>query len=275
MKKAGIFIKKHKLFTVFFCLAVVILLAACFPSFFTSQDPYKAVMTEASAAPSAQHWFGTDKLGRDLYTRVIYGTRISLSTSFLLVGIVFVLGTALGILAGYFGGVADAVIMRISDMMMSFPGLVLAIAIAGIMGSSLVNAVFAIAAVTWPKYARLSRSLVLKIKNRDFVAAARLDGSGTFHILWKYMLQISLPIILVTAASDIGKMMLEMAALSFLGFGAQPPEPEWGLMMNEARTYLQAAPWMMIFPGIAMFITVAVFNMLGDCLRDILTPEEG
>ena len=275
MKKAGIFIKKHKLFTVFFCLAVVILLAACFPSFFTSQDPYKAVMTEASAAPSAQHWFGTDTLGRDLYTRVIYGTRISLSTSFLLVGIVFVLGTALGILAGYFGGVADAVIMRISDMMMSFPGLVLAIAIAGIMGSSLVNAVFAIAAVTWPKYARLSRSLVLKIKNRDFVAAARLDGSGTFHILWKYMLQISLPIILVTAASDIGKMMLEMAALSFLGFGAQPPEPEWGLMMNEARTYLQAAPWMMIFPGIAMFITVAVFNMLGDCLRDILTPEEG
>jgi len=206
---------------------------------------------------------------------VIYGTRISLSTSFLLVGIVFVLGTALGILAGYFGGVADAVIMRISDMMMSFPGLVLAIAIAGIMGSSLVNAVFAIAAVTWPKYARLSRSLVLKIKNRDFVAAARLDGSGTFHILWKYMLQISLPIILVTAASDIGKMMLEMAALSFLGFGAQPPEPEWGLMMNEARTYLQAAPWMMIFPGIAIFITVAVFNMLGDCLRDILTPEEG
>ena len=275
MKKAGIFIKKHKLFTVFFCLAVVILLAACFPSFFTSQDPYKAVMTEASAAPSAQHWFGTDKLGRDLYTRVIYGTRISLSTSFLLVGIVFVLGTALGILAGYFGRAADAVIMRISDMMMSFPGLVLAIAIAGIMGSSLVNAVFAIAAVTWPKYARLSRSLVLKIKNRDFVAAARLDGSGTFHILWKYMLQISLPIILVTAASDIGKMMLEMAALSFLGFGAQPPEPEWGLMMNEARTYLQAAPWMMIFPGIAIFITVAVFNMLGDCLRDILTPEEG
>ena len=275
MKKAGIFIKKHKLFTVFFCLAVVILLAACFPSCFTSQDPYKAVMTEASAAPSAQHWFGTDKLGRDLYTKVIYGTRISLSTSFLLVGIVFVLGTALGILAGYFGGVADAVIMRISDMMMSFPGLVLAIAIAGIMGSSLVNAVFAIAAVTWPKYARLSRSLVLKIKNRDFVAAARLDGSGTFHILWKYMLQISLPIILVTAASDIGKMMLEMAALSFLGFGAQPPEPEWGLMMNEARTYLQASPWMMIFPGIAIFITVAVFNMLGDCLRDILTPEEG
>ena len=275
MKKAGIFIKKHKLFTVFFCLAVVILLAACFPSFFTSQDPYKAVMTEASAAPSAQHWFGTDKLGRDLYTKVIYGTRISLSTSFLLVGIVFVLGTALGILAGYFGGVADAVIMRISDMMMSFPGLVLAIAIAGIMGSSLVNAVFAIAAVTWPKYARLSRSLVLKIKNRDFVAAARLDGSGTFHILWKYMLQISLPTILVTAASDIGKMMLEMAALSFLGFGAQPPEPEWGLMMNEARTYLQAAPWMMIFPGIAMVITVAVFNMLGDCLRDMMTPEEG
>ena len=274
MKKVGTFIKNHKLFTIFLCLAAVIILVACVPSLFTSQDPLKAVMTEAAAPPSAKHWFGTDKLGRDLYTRVIYGTRISLSTSFLLVGIIFALGTALGIIAGYFGGVADAVIMRISDMMMSFPGLVLAIAIAGIMGSSLVNAVFAIAAVTWPKYARLARSLVLKIKNRDFVAAAKLDGSSTFHILWKYMLQISLPTILVTAASDIGKMMLEMAALSFLGFGAQPPQPEWGLMMNEARTYLQTAPWMMIFPGIAMFVTVAVFNMLGDCLRDIMTPEE-
>lgn len=274
MKRVSRFIRNHKAFTVFFCLALLLVAVACFPSLFASQDPLKAVMTEAAQAPSPRHWFGTDKLGRDLYARVIYGTRISLFTSFALVGIISVLGTALGILAGYFGGVPDAVIMRLSDMMMAFPGLVLAIAIAGIMGAGMANAVFAIAAVTWPKYARLSRSLVLKIKNRDFVAAARLDGSGTLYILRKYMLQLSLPSILVTAAADIGKMMLEMAALSFLGFGVQPPDPEWGLMMNEARSYLQTAPWMMIFPGAAMFLTVAVFNMLGDCLRDLITPEE-
>jgi peptide/nickel transport system permease protein len=274
MKRVSRFIRNHKAFTVFFCLALLLVAVACFPSLFASQDPLKAVMTDAAQAPSQQHWFGTDKLGRDLYSRVIYGTRISLLTSFALVGIVSVRGTALGILAGYSGGAADAVIMRLSDMMMAFPGLVLAIAIAGIMGAGTANAVFAVAAVTWPKYARLSRSLVLKIKDRDFVAAARLDGSGTLYILRKYMLQLSLPSILVTAAADIGKMMLEMAALSFLGFGAQPPAPEWGLMMNEARTYLQTAPWMMIFPGAAMFFTVAVFNMLGDCLRDLITPEE-
>lgn len=274
MKRVSRFIRNHKAFTVFFCLALLLVAVACFPSLFASQDPLKAVMTDAAQAPSQQHWLGTDKLGRDLYSRVIYGTRISLLTSFALVGIVSVLGTALGILAGYSGGAADAVIMRLSDMMMAFPGLVLAIAIAGIMGAGTANAVFAVAAVTWPKYARLSRSLALKIKDRDFVAAARLDGSGTLYILRKYMLQLSLPSILVTAAADIGKMMLEMAALSFLGFGAQPPAPEWGLMMNEARTYLQTAPWMMIFPGAAMFLTVAVFNMLGDCLRDLITPEE-
>lgn len=273
MKNAGNFFRQHKVFTVFLILGLFILFVACFPQLFTTQDPYRAVMKDALEAPSREHWFGTDKLGRDLYTRVIYGTRASVFTALLLVLIVFSVGTFLGIMAGYFGGWIDAVVMRICDMMISFPGLVLAIAIAGIMGSSMINAIFAISAVTWPKYARLARSLVLQIKNKDYVSAARLTGSRTGYILWKYMFRISFPTIVITAATDVGKMMLELAALSFLGFGAQPPTPEWGLMMNEARTYLQTAPWMMIYPGIAMFVVVAIFNMLGDSLRDVLDPE--
>ncbi len=273
MTRAAAFIKQNKLFATFGILALFVIFVACFPQFFATHDPYEAVMTDAIQAPSATHWFGTDKLGRDLFSRVIYGTRTSVFTALILVITVFAIGTFLGILAGYFGGLLDEVIMRICDMMISFPGLVIAIAIAGIMGANLRNAVIAIAVVTWPKYARLARSLVLQIRQKDYVRAAQMTGSGTVYILWKYMFRISFPVMLVTAVSDFGKMMLEMAALSFLGFGAQSPTPEWGLMMNEARTYLSIAPWMMLCPGIAMFLAVAVFNMFGDCARDLLDPE--
>ena len=191
----------------------------------------------------------------------------------ILVAIIVVVGTALGIIAGYFGGVVDAVIMRLSDMMISFPGMVLAIAVAGILGANIKNAVVAIAIVSWTKYARLARSLVLKIKNRDYIAAAKVTGSKTGYILWKYMLPNALPTIVITGATDIGSMMLEIAGLSFLGFGAQSPTAEWGLMLNEGRAFMTAAPWLMIFPGIAIFITVVVFNLLGDSLRDVLDPR--
>jgi peptide/nickel transport system permease protein/nickel transport system permease protein len=182
-------------------------------------------------------------------------------------------GTVLGILAGYFGGIVDMVIMRVADMMISFPGMVLAISVAGILGASISNAVIAITVVSWTKYARLARSLVLKVRHRDYVYAAVITGSKTPYILMKYMLPNVLPTLVITAATDIGSMMLELAGLSFLGFGAQAPTPEWGLMLNEGRSYMTAAPWLMIFPGLAIFITVVVFNMLGDSLRDILDPR--
>lgn len=270
MQRVLTFCKNHKQVTIFFILALAVVAVAVFAPIIATYNPYEAVLSNVEQPPSAKHWFGTDKLGRDLFSRVIYGTRTSLTWAMLLVVTTFVVGSFLGILAGYFGGLTEAVIMRISDMMISFPGLVLAIAIAGILGSNLLNAVIAIVAVSWTKYARLARSLVLRIKNKDYVSAAILTGSKTRYILRKYMLSMTMPILIVTAATDIGTMMLELAALSFLGFGAQPPTAEWGLMLNEGRAYLQSSPWMMIFPGLAIFIVVVIFNLLGDSLRDML-----
>ena len=273
MKQAGVFLKKNKSFAVFAALALAIVAVAVFAPWIAPYDPYEAVMTDAVQAPSAAHWFGTDKLGRDLFSRVIFGTRTSLAAALFLVAVISVFGTMAGVAAGYFGGMVDSVIMRISDMMIAFPGMVLAIAVAGIMGAGIVNGVIAIAIVSWTKYARLARCLVLKMKNRDFVAAARLTGSTTWHILWRYMLPNVIPTLIVTGATDIGTMILELAGLSFLGFGAQPPVPEWGLMLNEGRAYMQTAPWLMLFPGLAIVLVVVVFNLLGDSLRDMLDPR--
>ena len=214
------------------------------------------------------------EMGRDVFARVIYGSRSSLTATFGVVALIFFIGTILGVISGYFGGIIDSIIMRIADMMLSFPGLVLALAVAGIMGASIKNAIVAVVVVNWTKYARLGRSLVLKIRNRDYVAAAVVTGSKTPHMIFKYMLPNALPTLIITAATDIGGMMLELASMSFLGFGAKPPAPEWGYMLNEGRACIQSAPWLMIFPGLAIFIVVVVFNMLGDSLRDILDPKD-
>ncbi|MDD7388309.1 MAG: ABC transporter permease [Lachnospiraceae bacterium] len=273
--KKKCFLKKYPTFAFFLLLAVLIILTAVFAPLVTGGvSPTEGDLMNAVQPPSKEHIFGTDKLGRDIFTRVIYGARTSLTSAFSVVAIIFVVGTFLGILAGYFGGLVDTVIMRISDMMIAFPGLVLAIAIAGILGPSVKNAIIAIAMVSWTKYARLARSLVLKIRNRDFVAAAIVTGSKTPYMLWKYMLPNTITTLIITAATDIGSMMLELAGLSFLGFGAKAPTPEWGLMLNEGRAYMQSAPWLMVFPGLAIFIVVVVFNMLGDSLRDILDPRD-
>ena len=262
-------------FVLFSILAIIIILIAIFaPVLSGGIDPTAGDLKDAIMAPDATHLCGTDKMGRDIYSRVLYGARISLVSTFILVAMVFVIGTALGVVSGYFGGWVDAVIMRIADMMIAFPGLVLAIAVAGMLGASMRNAIIAIALVTWPKYARMARSLVLKIRHTDFVYAAIVTGSSTWRMLWKYMLPNTITTLVITAATDIGGMMMELSALSFLGFGAQPPTPEWGAMLNEGRDFMQSAPWMMIYPGFAIFITVVVFNMLGDNLRDILDPRE-
>lgn len=273
MEKFKKFVKNNPLFVLYTVLALAIVLIAVFAPLIATHNPYTAVLADAVQPPSAEHWFGTDKMGRDLFSRVIYGARTSLTAAISLVAIIVVVGTLLGIIAGYFGGIVDAVIMRLSDMMISFPGMVLAIAVAGILGANIKNAVIAIAIVSWTKYARLARSLVLKIRNRDYIAAAQVTGSKTGYILWKYMLPNALPTIVITGATDIGSMMLEIAGLSFLGFGAQSPTAEWGLMLNEGRAFMTAAPWLMIFPGLAIFITVVVFNLLGDKLRDVLDPR--
>ena len=268
------FLKTHKQFTVFLVLAIAIICVAIFAPFIAPKDPYDAVMSDSLQPPGGKYICGTDKLGRDVLSRVIYGTRSSLIMTLCLVAVIFVIGTALGILAGYFGGIVDEVIMRIADMCISFPGLVLAIAIAGLLGPNMVNVVIAISAVSWTKYARLSRSLVLKIKNNTYMEAAVVTGTKTKDIIFRYVIPNLITTMIITAATDIGGMMLELASLSFLGFGAQAPTPEWGLMLNEGRTYLAKAPWLMIYPGLAIVIVVVVFNMLGDSIRDILDPKQ-
>ena len=265
--------KTNRAFAVTSVLVLCLLLIAIAAPVIAPYDPTHAAMKDAFLEPGAQHLFGTDKLGGDCFSRVLYGARASLTGVLVLVASVFVVGTTMGVVSGYFGGKVDMVIMRISDMMISFPGMILAIAIAGIMGGSLVNAVFALTIVSWTKYARLSRSMVLKVKRRDFVEAAIVNGGTPGHILWVHILPNILPMMVITAAADIGALMMELAGLSFLGFGSQPPAPEWGLMLNEGRQQLQTAPWLMFFPGLAIFVTVVVFNLWGDNLRDVLDPR--
>lgn len=265
--------KTNRAFAITSVLVLCLLLIAIAAPVIAPYDPTHAAMKDAFLEPGAQHLFGTDKLGRDCFSRVLYGARASLTGVLVLVASVFVVGTTMGVVSGYFGGKVDMVIMRISDMMISFPGMILAIAIAGIMGGSLVNAVFALTIVSWTKYARLSRSMVLKVKRRDFVEAAIVNGGTPGHILWVHILPNILPMMVITAAADIGALMMELAGLSFLGFGSQPPAPEWGLMLNEGRQQLQTAPWLMFFPGLAIFVTVVVFNLWGDNLRDVLDPR--
>lgn len=273
MKKKNRFLQ-NKTFVVFSVLALCIIFAAIFAPVVTGGvDPLKGSLMDALLPPCKEHIFGTDKMGRDIFTRVIYGARASLTATFGVVALIFLLGSVMGVVSGYFGGVVDAVIMRIADMMLAFPGLVLALAVAGIMGASIKNAIIAIVVVSWTKYARLARSLVLKIRDRDYVAAAIVTGSKTPYMLLRYMLPNALPTLIITAATDVGSMMLELAAMSFLGFGAKPPAPEWGYMLNEGRACMQSAPWMMLYPGLAIFLVVVVFNMLGDSIRDILDPR--
>ena len=268
------FIRTHKTFSFYTSLVLLVVLVAIFSPFLTPNDPFAADLANALKAPSEAHWFGTDKLGRDVLSRIIYGTGLSLFMGFTIVFLVASIGTVVGSLAGYFGGKVEMVLMRICDIMISFPGIILAIAIAGIMGGSVGNTILALTIVGWAKYARLVRSLVIKVRQEDYIAAAIMSGGTSAVILRRHVLPNIMPLVVVTASMDLGVMMLEIAGLSFLGFGAQPPTPEWGLMLNEGRQYLQLAPWLMIFPGAAILIVVSIFNLWSDSLRDILDPRQ-
>ena len=266
--------KEHRTFRFTSLLVILLIALVVLAPVIAPYNPLEAVMKDANQAPSMAHLFGTDKLGRDVLSRILYGGAYSLSSVLALVAIIFCVGTFLGLVAGYFGGLIDTVIMRVADMMISFPGVILAIAIAGIMGGSLVNAMIALTAVTWTKYARLSRSMVLKIRKRDFVDAAIVSGGTSSHILWTHIMPNVVPILVITAVSDIGAMMMELAGLSFLGLGVKPPMAEWGSMINDGRSMLQISPWMVLAPGMAIFITVMIFNLLGDTIRDYMDPKE-
>ena len=271
MSKIKAFIKANKFFSILLALMFLISLGAIFANVIAPYDPYQGDLKQAFMPPSTQHLFGTDKLGRDILSRVIYGVRISLSFSVLLILIISTVGTIVGIIAGYCGGFIDSLIMRISDVLIACPSMVLAIALAGIMGASLKNAMIAIFIVTISKYIRLTRSLVIKINNEDYIKAAKLSGTTHFNIIRRHIIPNIIPVLIITISTDVAAMILELSALSFLGFGVQAPTPELGLMMNEGRAYLLSAPWMIMYPGLAIVIIVTISNLLSDKLRDILS----
>lgn len=266
-------IRQNKLFALYSALVILLVLIAIFAPYLAPQDPYDGNMRNVLQPPTPEHFLGTDKLGRDTFSRIICGTQVSLFMTICVVILLALVGGFIGIVSGYFGGRVEMILMRIADMMLAFPGVVLAIAIAGILGGSVLNTILALLAVGWAKYARLVRSLVIKLRHNDYIVAAQVNGTKTINILTRHILPNILPMIVITGAMDIGTMMMEIAGLSFLGFGAQPPTPEWGLMLNEGRQYIQTAPWLMIYPGIAIFVVVAIFNLWGDSLRDVLDPR--
>ena len=223
--------------------------------------------------PSAAHFFGTDEFGRDLFSRILNGTRISLSIGLLAVTAGAVCGTILGLLGGYYGGLIDSVIMRICDTLFAFPGIILAIAIVAILGSGLYNVVIAVAVFSTPTFARLVRGRTLALKNTVFVHAARNLGATDTRILFQHILPGAVPDIIVQYTMSIGSSILTASSLSFLGMGAQPPTPEWGLLLSNGRTYMMTSVHTTLFPGLAIFLTVLSFNILGDGLRDALDPK--
>lgn len=255
-------------------LAGILLLCALFAPWAAPHDPYEQDLAMALKPPSGEHWLGTDRYGRDMLSRIIMGSRSTIFAALALVGIISITGLAVGTFCGYQGGKLDSFIMRISDVFLAFPGMVFAITVAGVLGGGIMNAVVALACISWPKYARLTRSQVLMLRDMPFIEAARLSGSGRIKIMYKHILPNIIGPILVTAALDIGTMMMEIAGLSFLGLGAMPPIAEWGSMMSNGRSMLQTSPWVILVPGCAIFISVVVFNLLGDTLRDVLDPRQ-
>ena len=259
---------------VFGTLAGLLVIASAFSRYLTPYDPYLQDLSNVKAAPSALHLLGTDRYGRDMLSRVIAGSRASVFSTLLLVSVITVVGTAVGILCGWRGDFTDTFFMRISDVFLAFPGLVFALAVAGSFGGGLHNAIIALAAISWPKYARIARSQTLARKETTWMRAVKLSGSGTFKIILKHLLPNIMGPVLVTSMLDIGTMMMELAGLSFLGLGVQPPAAEWGSMINDGRSMLQISPWMVLAPGAAIFITVMIFNLLGDTLRDYMDPKQ-
>lgn len=224
--------------------------------------------------PSMTHWFGLDELGRDILARLMAGARISLLVGVVVVGISASVGTLLGSIAGYYGGLVDEAVSRVSDVLMAFPGLLLAIAVVAVLGPSLTNVVLALALIGWVGYARLVRGQVLRVRELEYVQAARALGAATPRILARHVIPAALPALTVQATLGMGGAILAEASLSFLGLGVQPPTPSWGTMLNTAQQFLETAPWMAWWPGLAIFTLTLSFNLAGDGLRDLLDPKD-
>ncbi|MDO5422264.1 MAG: ABC transporter permease subunit [Eubacteriales bacterium] len=270
------FVKKflrRKTAVIALVFVVLMILVAIFGPYIAPYDPAAPDYTAMLQGPSAAHWWGTDEFGRDVFSRLLVGTRLSLSVALASVIIGTVIGTVLGLLAGYYGGIIESIVMRGSDILFSFPDILLAIAVVAIIGPGVVNIVIAVAVFTVPSVARLARSATLTVKESLYIEVARSLGCKDWRILWVHIFPGTLQSLIVNFTMRIGTAILAAASLSFLGFGANVTEPEWGAMLSQSRNYMTTAPHLVLFPGLLIFLTVLAFNLLGDGLRDTLDPK--
>ena len=246
---------------------------AIFGEFLAPYDPYEIVMSRRLRPPSLTHFLGTDELGRDVFSRILSGAKYSLRVGLIVIAIAGFVGASIGVIAGWFGGRVDNFIMRTADVFLAIPGLILALAIVSALGFGLTNVMIALSITWWPWYARLIRGITLSIREKEYVIAASSSGASSFRIITRHLLPNAISPLIVTMSLDFGGVIIAAAGLSFIGFGAQPPTPEWGLMIASARAYLQLAWWLPTFPGLSIFLVVIGFNLLGDGLRDALDPR--
>ena len=266
-------LRRRKAAVIGLVIVCVFVAMAVFAPWIAPFDPIETSWSAIRKAPSAEHWFGTDEIGRDVLSRVIWGTRASLLAGVVSVSISLVLGVSIGLTAGFMGGFVDGLISRITDAFLACPFLILAIALAAFLGPSLTNAMIAIGVSATPVFVRLTRAQVLNVKVEDYVEAARAIGNSPLRIAWRYVLPNILPPVMVQATLAIAAAIIAEASLSFLGLGQQPPAPSWGSMLNTAKNYIENAPWMAIWPGLSIFMLVLSFNLFGDGLRDALDPR--
>ena len=261
-------------FSVLATFAFIFISFALFAGYLATYDPLESHYTNMLVPPSRDYIFGTDQLGRDIYSRILYGGKSSLLIAFAVTGIVSFSGIFIGTLAGYSGGVFDNILMRVSDMLMAFPGFIFTIALVSFLGIGLPNMILAMSLTGWTFYARISRSLVLSVKNNVYIEQARLGGASNIKILTRYTIPNVLPPLMVNIFQDIGGKLLVISGLSLLGLGSPPPAPEWGFMLAEGKDYMYSAPWMLIFPGLTILVSVVIFNLLGDSIQDLMNPRE-
>lgn len=254
-------------------LALALVLVALFAPLIEPYDPTKMLLANKFMPPSSEHLFGTDNMGRDIFSRIIEGSRISLSIALLVVIISAGIGTVVGLTSGFFGGKVDMVFMRIVDVLLAFPTIIFALAISAVLGTGQINLVIAICCIQWTKYARVARGEAIMLKNEEYIDAARAVGNNSFQIIVKYFLPNVISKIVILMSLDIGGIILFCSSLSFLGMGAQPPSPDWGAMISDGKENMRYAPWIAIFPGLAIAGSALTFNMLGDGIRDLLDPR--
>jgi peptide/nickel transport system permease protein len=255
------------------CVLVVVVLAAVFAGQVSPYSPTRQDFRVEHEPPSAAHWMGTDEFGRDVLSRIIWGAQASLQAGATAASIALVVGLVLGMLAAYYGGRADSLIMRVMDVVLAFPYILLAIAVVAILGPGLRNAMIAIGIVYVPYYARVVRGAVLSVRARDYVEAARALGARDGRIMWQHVLPNTLAPVIVQTTLNVGTAIIDTAGLSFLGLGTQPPTPDWGNMLSAGRSYVIDSPWIATFPGLAILVTVLAFNLMGDALRDAFDPR--